>query len=63
MLVEPDCTNSMRDIIASTIAHSISHQWFGDLVTMSWWSDFWLNEGIATYLEYLGVNHVSNFNK
>ncbi|MER7892300.1 aminopeptidase N [Micromonospora sp. NPDC094482] len=43
-------TDSQRELRASTIAHEMAHMWFGDLVTMRWWDDLWLNESFAEYL-------------
>lgn len=43
--------------VAQTVAHELAHQFFGNLCTAEWWDCIWLNEGIATYFEYIGVNN------
>ena len=44
--------------IAYVVGHELAHQWFGNLVTMEWWSDLWLNEGFATWVGWLATDHL-----
>jgi puromycin-sensitive aminopeptidase len=57
LLVDPEnSSTSSKQWVALVIAHEIAHQWFGNLVTMEWWTHLWLNEGFASYIEYLAVD-------
>ncbi|KAG0208512.1 Aminopeptidase 2 mitochondrial [Mortierella sp. GBA30] len=57
LLAEDGAIDRKREI-AATVIHEISHQWFGNLVTMDWWSDLWLFEGFATHLAYIVVDEL-----
>ncbi|KAJ3664945.1 hypothetical protein Zmor_000475 [Zophobas morio] len=49
---EGESSNYYQQKVVTVLAHELSHQWFGDLVTLEWWNEMFLNEGFATYFEY-----------
>ncbi|XP_063847044.1 glutamyl aminopeptidase-like [Scylla paramamosain] len=58
LLYDPKGSSSYnRQRVAAVVAHELAHMWFGNLVTLEWWDDLWLNEGFASYIEYKGVAH------
>lgn len=57
LLLDPNNTPlDTKELVATVITHELAHQWFGDLVTMKWWDDLWLNESFANMMEYVSVD-------
>jgi len=58
LLYDPaNSAQSMRERVFAVIAHEIAHQWFGNLVTMAWWDNLWLNEGFASWMGTKATDH------
>ena len=57
LLFTEESNPNMKKNIAETVCHELAHQWFGNLVTMNWWNDLWLNEGFATWASILAIKH------
>lgn len=59
LLVDEELSSTInKQHVAYVIAHELAHMWFGNLVTMKWWTHLWLNEGFATYIGYLAIDNV-----
>lgn len=59
LLADPSTTTvASKQYIATVVSHELSHQWFGNLVTMKWWNNLWLNESFATIMEYIAVDAI-----
>jgi aminopeptidase N len=55
---EASSSAKYKNRVAYVVAHELAHQWFGNLVTMDWWSELWLNEGFATWVGWLATDHL-----
>mmetsp|Transcript_22129 Transcript_22129/g.33663 ORF Transcript_22129/g.33663 Transcript_22129/m.33663 type:complete len:891 (+) Transcript_22129:120-2792(+) len=59
LLIDPlKASNSQRQRVCTVVTHELAHQWFGNLVTMQWWDDLWLNEGFASWAENWAADQI-----
>ena len=58
LIDEEKSSSANKQWVAMVIAHELAHQWFGNLVTMEWWTHLWLNEGFASFIEYLAIDEI-----
>ncbi|MGP6206626.1 M1 family metallopeptidase [Cuniculiplasma sp. SKW3] len=57
LMVGESTSSAILKRVDEVISHELAHQWFGDLVTMKWWDDLWLNESFATFMSYKALEH------
>ena len=58
LIDEVKASSQQRQRVCTVVTHELAHQWFGNLVTMAWWDDLWLNEGFATWTQTMAAHHI-----
>ncbi len=61
MIKRRKMTHTEKTLLANVILHEMTHMWFGDLVTMKWWGDLWLNESFADFMSYIAMADATEF--